>query len=123
MVMPRHQRHRRELEELKDIGKSQGTNIQMIRLAYNKQQAFGSNSDGGDISNSKGKLPKESGKGGQSPIEKKLSSGSIAGIIVAVLVLLIVIVAVILYKRRKPKEEVKRTASAVSVGDHDGTEI
>ena len=123
MVMPRHQRYRRELEELKDIGKSQGTNIQMIRLVYNKQQAFGSNSGGGDISNAKGNLPKEGSKGGRSPVEKQLSSGSIAGIIIAILVLLIIIVAVIFYKRRKPKEEVKRTGSAVSVGDHDGTEI
>ena len=124
VAMPgRHQRHRRELEELRDIGKSQGTNIQMIRLAYNEQQDFGSSFGGGDRSNSKGNLPKENGKRNESPVEKQLSSGSLAGIIVAVLVVLIIVAVVILFKRRKPKEEVKRTASAVSVGDQDGTEI
>lgn len=122
MVMPRHQRFRRELEELKTIGKNKGTNIQMIRLTYEGGKAFGS-TDGGDSSDSKGKLPKESGSRGQSPVEKQLSSGSITGIVLAILFLLIVVAAVIFYKRRKPSEEVKRTSSAVSVGDQDGTEI
>ena len=123
MVMPRHQRYRRELEELKDIGKSQGTNIQMIRLAYGNQKAFGSSAGSSDGGNSGGKVPKEVTKRGQSPIAKQLSSGSITGIVLAVLFLLIVVAAVIFYKRRKPSEKVKRTSSAVSVGDQDGTEI
>ena len=123
IAMPRHHRRRRELEELKNIGKSQGTNIQMIRLLYGAQTTFGSSSDDSDISNSRGRLPEEVGNRGKSPAAEKLSSGTIAGIIVGVVVLLIIVAAVIFYKRRKPKEEVKRTGSAVSVGDQDGTEI
>lgn len=123
IAMPRRHRRRRELEELKNIGKSQGTNIQMIRLLYGAQTTFDSSSDDSKISNSAGKLPEEVGNRSKSPVKEQLSSGTIAGVIVAVVVLLIIIAAVIFYKRRKPKEEVKRTGSAVSVGDQDGTEI
>ena len=123
IAMPHRHRRRRELEELKNIGKSQGTNIQMIRLLYGAQTTFDSSSDDSKISNSAGKLPEEVGNRSKSPVKEQLSSGTIAGVIVAVVVLLIIIAAVIFYKRRKPKEEVKRTGSAVSVGDQDGTEI
>lgn len=123
IFVPHHQRFRRELEELKNIGKNRGTNIQMIRLTYEGQAGFGSSSNSNDESVSNGKLPKELGSKGSSGIQKQLSVGSITGIVLAILFLLIVVAVVVIYKRRKPTEKVKRTSSAISVGDQDGTEI
>ena len=120
VAMPGHPRVRRELEELRNIGKNRGTNIQMIRLRYD-DGVIGQ--DKGVVSNGEGKLPKEMSVRDQSPVGRGLSSGSISGIVLAVLFLLILIAAVVFYKRRRPSNEVKRTASSVSVGDQDGTEI
>lgn len=120
VAMPGHPRVRRELEELRNIGKNRGTNIQMIRLRYDAG-VIGQGT--GVVNNGQGKLPKEMSVKDQSPVDRGLSSGSISGIVLAVLFLLILVAAVVFYKRRRPSNEVKRTASSVSVGDQDGTEI
>ncbi len=127
MAMPEtHGRFRRDAPDFKSIGKDKGTNIQMIRLAYRQElsdQSGNSKSASNSGPASGGKLPEEASSKRRSVEKAGISSGSVAGIVVAVLLLVIALAAVILYKRRKPAGEVKRTASNISVGDQEGTEI
>ncbi len=90
IVMPQN-RFRRDINDVKSIGKSKGTNIQMIRLVYRR-----SVSDSGDNSNeasldaaNDGKLPKEASSRKTPPIKAGLSAGTIVGIVLAVLFLVI----------------------------------
>ena len=127
-------RFRRNNDNLDDIGKSKGTNIQMIRLVYRRGITDASKGDEDSLTNEKdgqfskgtnseGGLPKEANSQSKSSVKGGMSSGSIVGIVLAVIFIIGLLGAVIMFKRRKPAEVVKRSASSVSVGGDEGTEI
>ena len=114
-----HQRVRRDTRDIRSIGVSKGTNIQMIRLAYDAEEYV---KEEDEVPS--GLLPKEKGSKGDSPASEAKSKTLIAVIVVVVVIVLIVIViAAVIVSKRTQASNVKRTASAVSVGDQEGTEI